>query len=68
MAVSGVAEPHVAMSHVAMRDMTHISVSVLSMTPMLMRMLIHLIAVRHRESCGRVNALGCRPLQPMALN
>src|SRR5262249_19713599 len=41
MVMSGVAVPHVVMSHVAMRDMTHISMSVLPMTPMLKRMLIH---------------------------
>jgi len=44
MVVSGVAVPHVVMSHVTMRDMAHISMSVLSMNPTLMRMLIHLIA------------------------
>ena len=67
MVLSGVAVPHVVMSHVVMRDMAHVRLSVLPMTPMLTQMLIHLIAVRHRESCGCVNALGCRPLQPMAV-
>src|SRR5262249_36507928 len=41
--VAGVAVPHVVMSHMAMRDMAHLRMSVLPMTCMLTRMLIHLV-------------------------
>jgi hypothetical protein len=68
MVVSGVAVPHVVMSHVAMGNMARGIASVLPTTRRLMRMIIHLVARTAPEELRRRNALEWRPLQPMVIS